>query len=78
VRIAPAGELDMGSTPKLEQANRALRQVGAAHLVLDLRRLTFIDSTGLRLALDADADARADGLRLELVPGPPRSSACSS
>jgi anti-anti-sigma factor len=71
VRIAPVGELDMASTPRLAQAIRELRQAGAAHLIIDLRRVTFIDSTGLRLALDLDDDARDDGLRLELLAGPP-------
>jgi anti-sigma B factor antagonist len=72
VRIAPTGELDMASTPRLERAIRALRGAGAAHLIIDLGRVTFIDSTGLRLALDLDAEARNDGLRLELLPGPPQ------
>jgi anti-sigma B factor antagonist len=72
VRIAPVGELDMAATPQLKQAIRALLDAGAAHLIIDLRRVTFIDSTGLRLALDLDAAARDDGLRLELLPGPPQ------
>jgi anti-sigma B factor antagonist len=72
VRIAPVGELDVASTPQLEHAICALRQAGAAHLIIDLRRVTFIDSTGLRLALDLDAATRDNGLRLELLPGPPQ------
>jgi anti-anti-sigma factor len=40
--------------------------------VLDLRGVSFIDSTGLRLALDLDAAARGDGFRVELIPGPPQ------
>jgi anti-sigma B factor antagonist len=72
VRIAPVGELDMAATPQLEQAIRALLDAGAVHLIIDLRRVTFIDSTALHLALDLDAAARDDGLRLELLPGPPQ------
>lgn len=72
VRVAPAGELDMASTPKLAHAIRVLREAGASHLVIDLRGLTFIDSTGLRLALDLEAETRNDGLRLELLAGPPQ------
>jgi anti-sigma B factor antagonist len=72
VRIAPVGELDMAATPHLEQAIRALLDAGAGHLIIDLRRVTFIDSTALHLALDLDAAARDDGLRLELLPGPPQ------
>ena len=72
VRIAPAGELDVASTPQLQQAICTLRQAGAAHLIIDLRRVTFIDSTALHLALDLELAARVDGLRLELFPGPPQ------
>ena len=71
VRIVPAGELDMASTPKLEQAIGELRETGVAYLIVDLRRVTFIDSAGLHLAVDLAADAKADSLRLELLPGPP-------
>lgn len=62
----------MAATPQLEQAIRVLRQEGAAHLIIDLRRLTFIDSTGLRLTFDLDAATRENGLRLELLAGPPQ------
>lgn len=72
VRIAPVGELDMAATPQLEQAIRALLHAGAVHLIIDLRGVSFIDSSGLHLALDLDAAARDDGLRLELLPGPPQ------
>ena len=40
-------------------------------MTLDLSRLDFIDSTGLRLILDRDAEARRDGFTLALIPGPP-------
>jgi anti-anti-sigma factor len=39
-------------------------------LILDLRRLEFIDSTGLRCILEFDAEARQDGCTLALIPGP--------
>ncbi len=38
-----------------------------ARLVLDLRRLSFIDSTGLHLLLALDQRARRDGFMLTLV-----------
>ena len=68
---SPAGELDVASAPLLEQAIGELRATGVAHLIVDLRRVTFIDSAGLHLALDLAADAQANSLRLELLPGPP-------
>ncbi len=68
VRIALAGELDLARAPEVEQV---LRGNGVAQRVLDLRELTFMDSSGLRLILSAHAAARRDGAILEIVPGPP-------
>ena len=39
--------------------------------MLDLRKLRFLDSTGLHLLLDWTAKARAGGHDLSLIPGPP-------
>ena len=39
--------------------------------MLDLRRLQFVDSTGLRLMLAWSARAREDGLTFSLVRGSP-------
>ena len=41
----------------------------AGTLVLDLRKLKFLDSTGLRLILSAHARALRGGRRLQIVPG---------
>ena len=38
-------------------------------LVLDLRPLKFMDSTGLRLILSAHSRARKTGRRLKIIPG---------
>jgi anti-sigma B factor antagonist len=71
VRVAPAGELDRMSSPELERTIRRLRDAGFDQVILDLRRLRFLDSAGLRLVLDLDASARADSHTLALVAGPP-------
>ena len=63
--VRVAGELDMATVDVLRQALDA--QHGA--VVLDLRRVEFIDAAGLRLLLEADARSRADGLHLTLIPG---------
>jgi anti-anti-sigma factor len=69
-RIAPAGELDIATTPALEQAIAdATREPGSA-LVLDLRRLTFMDSTGLRTLAQTNARAQDDGFTLSIWRGP--------
>ena len=68
--VALRGELDISTAPLAEEQ---LRQAEAGHpprLVLDLSGLTFLDSSGLRLVLEADARARRDGRRLVVVRGP--------
>jgi anti-sigma B factor antagonist len=65
------GELDLSTAPRVEQALRQLESEGNPLIVLDLRGLTFLDSSGLRLILDADTRARRDDRRLLVVPGPP-------
>jgi anti-anti-sigma factor len=69
--VSLRGELDLSTTSKVEQALRQLEEEGASSIVIDLRGLTFLDSSGLRLILDADSRARRDGRRVLLVPGPP-------
>jgi anti-sigma B factor antagonist len=71
VRVAPVGELDLASVPELEQTLSELRASGFDHLILDLRGLVFLDSSGLHLLLDLASAARADAHRLELIAGPP-------
>lgn len=71
VRVAPVGEFDLASRELLEPAIHELLGNGVDRLVLDLRRVCFLDSTGLGLALELEAAARADGFDLVLIPGPP-------
>jgi anti-anti-sigma factor len=71
VVLRPRGEIDIASSPILESSLRELRDTGFDHVVVDLRGVTFLDSTGLRLLLGWDDVARQEGLDFELVPGPP-------
>ncbi len=64
------GELDLVSAGEAEGHLRALEATGIERIVLDLRPLEFLDSTGLRIILAADARARRRGRRLVIVPGP--------
>jgi anti-sigma B factor antagonist len=70
VRVVPVGELDLATTEKLRQEIDRLHEAGFNRLVLDLSRLRFMDSTGLRLVLEVDAGSRADGWTFSLVRGP--------
>jgi len=70
-RVELKGEFDLGSAPDVERELSDLERDGHHLIVLDLRELTFIDSTGLRSILAADARARREGRRVVVVPGPP-------
>jgi anti-anti-sigma factor len=67
--IRPVGELDLDTAPLLEQELGAARAAGAASVVLDMRALTFMDSTGLRLVIRWDTAAREEGFEFAIVPG---------
>jgi anti-sigma B factor antagonist len=69
-RVVLIGELDIASTQTLEQELFAIEANSPGTLVLDLRRVEFIDSTGLRALIAADERARSEGRRLALVQGP--------
>jgi anti-sigma B factor antagonist len=69
VRVAPVGELDIATVDKLRAEIARLRESGFADVVLDLRGVRFLDSTGLRLILELDAAARESGQQLRLIRG---------
>ncbi len=69
--IALAGELDLSGARQLEMRLDEAERESPERLVIDLRELSFIDSTGLRLLLQADARARERGCELVLRPGEP-------
>jgi len=62
------GELDLDGAPQLEQALRDAEAGDATSIVVDLGRLEFIDSTGLRLLVMA-AERSPEG-RFSLLRGP--------
>jgi anti-sigma B factor antagonist len=63
------GELDLASVPTLEHAVEDA-PLDATELVLDLRGLEFIDSTGLRAILLQDKRSTERGQTFALVRGP--------
>jgi anti-sigma B factor antagonist len=54
------GELDLATAPALEQELETVWSSSGPALVLDLERLTFIDSTGLTLILHTQRRAQAE------------------
>jgi anti-anti-sigma factor len=69
VWVRVAGELDPASSPQLRQALTEA-QLSAHLVVLDLRELTSIDSSGIQAILDAAERGRRYLGRLTLVRGP--------
>jgi anti-sigma B factor antagonist len=68
--VRPVGDLDLDTAHRVESALAGLRAEGCRDLVLDLRELTFMDSTGLRLVIRWHTAARDEGFRFAIVPGP--------
>jgi anti-anti-sigma factor len=68
--VAVAGELDIFSAPKLTEAlsvvDLPVDLRNGSRTLLDLSRVTFIDSSGLACLIAADQDAKADGRRVHL------------
>jgi anti-sigma B factor antagonist len=70
VRVALSGELDLSSALLFDEELRRIEADDLPRtLVLDLRKLKFLDSTGLRLIWSAHSRARRCGRRLRIVPG---------
>jgi anti-sigma B factor antagonist len=61
--------MDLASGPRLAATLREA-QLEARMVVVDLRELTFIDSSGVHVILAAADRARQEGGRLMLVRGP--------
>jgi anti-anti-sigma factor len=68
--VALVGELDIATAPRFEEGLVEVERDTPGTLVLDLRRVEFIDSTGLRAVIAADERARSVGRRLVIVRGP--------
>jgi anti-anti-sigma factor len=69
-RVIVSGELDLATAEELDAELKRAETSGPATLVLDLRELDFMDSTGLRIVIAADSRARERGARLLVVRAP--------
>jgi anti-sigma B factor antagonist len=63
------GELDLTDAERLDDALAQLQANQQRALIVDLRELTFMDSSGLHCLLDADARARDAGTGFLLIRG---------
>jgi anti-anti-sigma factor len=68
--VAPRGELDLATVPRVEDALRS-PEGPVTHITLDLTEVSFMDTSGLRLVLEEEKRATQNGRTYSLVPGPP-------
>jgi anti-sigma B factor antagonist len=67
--FAVEGELDLASSPTLEQELDRVRDEDVDLLIIDLRELRFMDSTGLHALVKANKRATEAGRRFAVVKG---------
>jgi anti-sigma B factor antagonist len=69
VTLTLGGELDLVSSPSLEEALVGASASGAELIIVDLRKLEFMDSTGLHLLVTAQQRAHEAGRRFAIIRG---------
>jgi stage II sporulation protein AA (anti-sigma F factor antagonist) len=63
------GEIDMHTAGRLGEQLHQLLDAGFERVVLDLRAVEFIDSSGLRAILEMHATSRDTGVEFALIQG---------
>jgi anti-sigma B factor antagonist len=64
------GELDVAQEARVREAVKQVLDAQPECLVLDLSRLSFIDSTGIGIVIGVKKAAERDGVRLVICRGP--------
>lgn len=67
--VAVAGELDLASSPQLDGELERISRSNVELVVVDLRELEFMDSTGISVLVTAHRRAQERGQRLGVVNG---------
>lgn len=67
--IAVSGELDLASSPALQEELDRVAESDSEVLIIDLRELDFMDSTGLSVLVRAHQRAEEQGRELAMVKG---------
>lgn len=71
-RAALSGEIDLSTVEDVENGVRTAIDGGNGVVAVDLREVSFLDSSGLRLLLRLHKDLDEAGRRLVVVQGPRR------
>lgn len=69
LRAALSGEVDLSTVEEVEEKLRSAIDGAPGLLVMDLREVTFLDSSGLRMVLKANRELSENGGRLVVVQG---------
>jgi anti-anti-sigma factor len=69
-RLVLSGELDLAAVPTLERCLREVCTNETSSVIIDLSRLSFMDSNGLRITLLARELCEQHGCEFMLVQGP--------
>lgn len=71
IMLCPAGEVDLATADVLEREISDLLKRGSDRVVIDLRGVTFIDSTGIRTLIMAHRQAQRAGQAVSIILGGP-------
>lgn len=69
VVVAPAGEIDLATAPRMQQDVLGLLERGFTRVVVDLRGVEFLDSQGIRALVLAHNRARELGATMPVLLG---------
>jgi anti-sigma B factor antagonist len=67
--VSPVGDIDIATAPEVRRL--MLASPGGRRIVLDLRGVTFMDTSGLLLLVEGRRRALAEGGEFAIVDGPP-------
>jgi len=67
VLVAPSGEIDLSTVPTLRKRLDEMQAAGYSRVVLDLRDVTFLDSSGLKMILD---EMDKEDIEFAVIAGP--------
>lgn len=65
--IEVGGEIDVYTAPRLREAIVTAIEAGHTRLIIDVRKVDFLDSTGLGVLVGALKRVRSDGGSLDIV-----------
>lgn len=69
VTVRAEGEIDLATVAEMERPVLELLDSGFGHVVIDMRAVTFMDSSGIRVLIGAHQRALERGASLSIIVG---------